>query len=226
MTDDQLFAIRVNDQFCYLSVMGNLGKLFSLGVYPGDDGLLSYYRVRLQVGNEEEHRIAGMGQNLIQCAYLYKENTTPEERKPVRAYAKEHQISMKNARYPLLLRVKDYQRAHDISEGIEGEILIQALEAATWLGSQVRSGKITIPRLRSDSKTVPLLTRSDTGFRMESLPIPLVQVSYPTGYSDNTKLKDQVRALHQRGKWACKLILVDVESTAEGVEGLFFRGNC
>lgn len=163
-----------------------------------------------------------MGQNLIQCAYLYKENTTPEERKPVRAYAKEHQISMKNARYPLFLRVKDYQRAHEISEDIEGEILIQALEAATWLGSQVRSGKITIPRLRSDSKTVPLLTRSDTGFRMESLPIPPVQVSYPAGYSDNTELKDQVRALHQRGKWACKLILVDVESTAEGVEGLFF----
>ena len=102
MTDDQLFAIRVNDQFCYLSVMGNLGKIFSLGVYPGDEDLLSYYRVRLQVGNEEEYRIAGMGQNLIQCAYLYKENTTPEERKPVRAYAKEHQISMKNARYPPL----------------------------------------------------------------------------------------------------------------------------
>ena len=48
MTDDQLFAIRVNDQFCYLSVMGNLGKIFSLGVYPGDEGLLSYYRVRFR----------------------------------------------------------------------------------------------------------------------------------------------------------------------------------
>ena len=39
LTDDQLFAIRANQEVCYISIMGFLKQHFALGVYVGDEGL-------------------------------------------------------------------------------------------------------------------------------------------------------------------------------------------
>lgn len=223
MTDDQLFAVRANHEVCYISIMGFLGQHFALGVYVGDDGLRSYYHICQPSADEEEKRIARMSQNNIQCAYLSKDQMTPEERKPVRAYAREHSISMKNARYPLFLRVSRFQRPDDISEDFECDILREAFDAALWLGPKVMSGRITIPRLRTNTKTVPLLVKDGSEFRMESTPvIPYEMVSYPVGHTDETELMEQTRQLSQSGRWACKLILLNATYTADGVEGEFF----
>ena len=223
LTDDQLFAIRANQEVCYISIMGFLKQHFALGVYVGDEGLRSYYRVNQASMNEEEKRIASMSQNNLQCAYLSKDQATPEERKPVRAYAREHSISMKNARYPLFLRVSRFQRPDDITEEFEGDILREAFDAALWLGPKVISGQITIPHLRTNTKTVPLLVKDGSEFRMESTPvIPYEIVPYPVGHTDETDLMDRTRKISQSGRWACKLILLNETYGADGVEGEFF----
>ena len=223
LTDDQLFAIRANQEVCYISIMGFLKQHFALGVYVGDEGLRSYYRVNQASMNEEEKRIASMSQNNLQCAYLSKDQATPEERKPVRAYAREHSISMKNARYPLFLRVSRFQRPDDITEEFEGDILREAFDAALWLGPKVISGQITIPHLRTNTKAVPLLVKDGSEFRMESTPvIPYEIVPYPVGHTDETDLMDRTRKISQSGRWACKLILLNETYGADGVEGEFF----
>ncbi|MBQ9008990.1 MAG: hypothetical protein IJ088_06635 [Clostridia bacterium] len=223
MTDDQIFAIQVNNDICYISIIGLMKQHFALGVYVGDEGLRTFYRVNQNSINEDEKRIAAMSQNNIQCAYLSKDALTPEERKPVRAYAREHAISMKNARYPLFLHVSRYQRADDISKDHECDILLNAFDAALWLGPEVISGQISIPHLRTNAKTIPLLIRDGSEFRVTSTPAVSYEIiPFPVGHTDETRLVNQTRKLTQSGRWACKLILINETYPADGVEGEFF----
>ena len=45
LADDQIFAIQMKDQICYISITGMLGEHYSLGVYPGQEGIDSLWRI-------------------------------------------------------------------------------------------------------------------------------------------------------------------------------------
>ncbi len=225
MNDDQLFAIRVKDTICYLNVMGMLGEHVALGVYPGEEGLRSLYRIYLTGGeSEKEQEAAALGQITVQCVLGDRDEVTPEERKSVQAYSKQHGISLRGRyTFPYFMRIYHFQPMTEITTDEEADMLEQALDAAIWVNEQMKMRKITINPLWARRKTLPLVVRDEAGFHAEDYPLlPMGELTYPEGHTENEAYKERTRKMPKEGQWACKIILDEVAREAEGVEGLYY----
>ena len=122
--DDQLFAVQVRDQICYINIMGMLGQHYALGVYPGQEGVDSLWRIYQADGmSDVEKMAAGFGQTSLQCEFVPRNELEPAGAQPVFDYVRANGISMRGKRsgWPQFLHHRPYR----VTKVISGE-------AHTW----------------------------------------------------------------------------------------------
>ena len=97
--DDQLFAVQVRDQICYINIMGMLGQHYALAVYPGQEGVDSLWRIyQADSMSDVEKMAAGFGQTSLQCEFVPRNELEPAGAQPVFDYVKANGISMRGKR--------------------------------------------------------------------------------------------------------------------------------
>ena len=218
--DDQLFAVQVRDQICYINIMGMLGQHYALAVYPGQEGVDSLWRIyQADSMSDVEKMAAGFGQTSLQCEFVPRNELEPAGAQPVFDYVKANGISMRGKRsgWPQFLHHRPYRVAKVISGEAEMEMLEAALDGACWLNGQMNLRSLS--HLFEEPETIPLLRRDGGSWRMEMIPAPKEPaLCYPIGHTPNDLYRARVQRLPRKGKWACKLIVYPSPSPAEGTE--------
>lgn len=68
----------------YCSVMGRSGDCYAIGIYPGYEAVMSYYRLA-EMAEDEPQFIVGFEQNCLMCNYGDREEVSPRDREVLRA---------------------------------------------------------------------------------------------------------------------------------------------
>ena len=220
LEDDQIFAVQVRDQICYINIMGMLGEHMALAVYPGQAAIESLWRIYQAADiSEIESMAAAFGHSSLQCEFVGWDELDPANSELLFAYVKDHGISMrgkKNA-WPQFLRYRPFRVPKPVSGEEEMEILETALDGACWLAGQLKA--VSLFHLFEEPETIPLLHRDGDSWRMEETPAPKEpDISYPIGHSRNDIYRARLQRLPRRGKWACELTPFPSPSPAEGME--------
>ena len=224
LEDDQVFAVQVGDQTCYINIMGMLGQHYSMAVYPGENALRGLWRMYQMADTTElEEMAAGFGQESLQCEFHPKEELFEDALEAVQNYLKSKGSSMrgkKNELLPQFVRFRPYREQKVISEPAEMEMLGEALDGAIWLankmGKKIRS--LASMSFGYDEK-MPLLHRDGDSWRMEEISMPEEpEIEYPVGHTPNDIYKAKTRKLKKKGTWTCELMLMPELSTAEGTD--------
>ncbi|MCR4876851.1 MAG: plasmid pRiA4b ORF-3 family protein [Clostridiales bacterium] len=226
LSDDQIFAIQAEDKICYINITGLLGEHYSLGVYPGQEGIDSLHRIyQMASVSENEKMAAFLGQLSLFCEFVPKDELDPESAEKLSPYIKAHGMSMrsKKALWPQFFHCRPYRVAAYTFDDAEMATITEALEAACWLNGNLGRPMHTLAHLYESEKTIPLLHREGDTWRIEKIPMPPEpDISYPIGHTFNEMYEARVQNLKQKGTWACELRLYQFPCEAEGTEEKVF----
>ena len=90
--EDELFAVDLDGEIGYCSLMGRNGQHTALAVYVGDQGFSSLrYLQEIDPGNITDL----LSQDCVQCSLEKREEFTPEELAAIQAYCKEAGLSFR-----------------------------------------------------------------------------------------------------------------------------------
>lgn len=216
--ESELFAVALpNGEIGYCCVMGSGGEHLALALYLGDKGLNSF-RLLQEMGGVEVHPLkayeAMLSQNCLQCSFESKDMLSPEELSAVRAYASEHQLTLRGANaFPQFMVYHPASHPWSISDQGDIQLLCAALEAALEVGKQVKGGNKVQLGFREGlayDRSVPLLTRSGEGFiwSVHSLP-PKQPAQYPEPVLSDELLMARLKKAKKRGGiWVCDVVLM------------------
>ncbi len=222
MADDQLFAVQVKDQICYICITGMLGEYYSLGVYPGKEGIDSLWRIcQMADVSENEVMAAALGRRMLVCEYVPRDELEPESLGMLSPYAKAHGMSMRGKKFlwPQFYQSRPFRVEAYTYGDAETEMMTEALEAACWLNRHLGRSMNTLAHLYESKETMPLLHREGDTWKIEDIPMPPEpDISYPIGHTSNEMYKARVRKLKQKGTWACELKPDPIPRGAEGME--------
>ena len=152
--------------------------------------------------------------NLLQCSFESKDMLSPEELSAVRAYASEHQLTLRGANaFPQFVSHHPARYPWPVSDQRDIRRLHAALEAALEVSKQVKSRDKVQLGFRegpAHDRSVPLLTRSGEGFIWSLHPLPPKQpVQYPEPILSNDVLLARLRKMKkQSGVWVCDVVLM------------------
>ncbi|MBR3430699.1 MAG: hypothetical protein IKG87_11420 [Clostridia bacterium] len=222
LSDNQIFAIQGKNQICYINITGLLGEHFSLGVYIGQKGIDSLWKIyQMASVSENERTAAFLGQRSLVCEFVPRDELDPVSMEMLSAYTKAHGMSMRSKKniWPQFLQCRPYREMTYTYDDAESEIMTEALEAACWLSGNLGRPMRTLAHLYESEKTIPLLHREGDIWRIEDIPMPPEpDISYPIGHTSNEMYMARVRKLKQKGTWACEVRLYPIPREAEGIE--------
>jgi len=226
LADTQIFAVQVNEQTCYISMMGMLNQHRALAVYPGKDALDGLWRIYQAISiSDTEETAAGFGQQSLQCEFVPKEELEEEAMESLQMYADTHGLSLrkKNALWPQFLKYRPYRVPTLVYAAEDAELLSECLDAACWLAGQMGLKIRSLAFLHEENQTFPLIRRQGDTWTMEKLPMPPEpDIYYPIGHTPNEIFKARIKRLKKKGTWACKMTLFTVPCEAEGLEERVF----
>ena len=213
--DSQLFGVRFSDgEIGYCCVMGMMGELNAIAVYPGHKGLDSL-RV-LHDSTEAMDELARMEhihcQDCMMLSFVNKRDLLPQEVEDIADYCQRKGVVLrgKNA-FPQFERFREgYERwllddeadQRRMAEGIEA-----ALEVARRLTEEMKTPEMLgLSEGLSYDKDIPLLTREGDGYRWEShlLP-PRAKVEWPPILVDDDLSVARLEKAPRKGEWAAHL---------------------
>jgi hypothetical protein len=136
MEDEEVFGIvhPVTGEKIYLTIMGNLGEYFALGVYPGVEGLRSLNRL-FDEENGDDSEEAIYHQHCLICSFEDHDELEPDDHALIKHVGIKFQGE--NA-YP---NFRSYRPGYmPWVLGVDEVALMQvALEQAIWVGEQVKA---------------------------------------------------------------------------------------
>ena len=179
--EEEFFAFKRTDgSYSYVSIMGKSGLNCAVRVYPGDEAFQTHLQCYRASGKKEqfyETQENFMGLNCVSLIFEKKLNLRDEEREPVRAYAKAHDIKLTGVNaYPHVIRFLPYKYPWFPESGEIEAILLEAVEAATFAAGKLETGsaeKIGFADLQKGAVSIPLIEKKDGAYRfsgMHSLP--------------------------------------------------------
>ena len=216
--ESELFAVALPDgEIGYCCVMGSGGEHLALALYVGNKGL-DTFRIMQEAGDAEEHPLKAyetmLSQDCLQCSFESKDMLSPEELSAVRAYALEHQLTLRGANaFPQFMRYRPAGHPWPILGQRENQLLCAALEAVLEVSKRVKDGEKLRLGFREGpayDRSVPLLTPSEEGFVWSLHPLPPKQpVQYPEPVlSDELLLARLKKAKKSGGTWVCDVVLM------------------
>lgn len=216
--ESELFAVALPDgEIGYCCVMGSGGEHLALALYVGNKGL-DTFRIMQGAGDVETHPLKAyeimLSQDCLQCSFESKDMLSPEELATVRAYASEHQHTLRGANaFPQFMRYRPAGHPWPILGQRESQLLCVALEAVLEVSKRVKGGdKIRLGFREGPAydRSVPLLTPSEEGFVWSLHPLPPKQPvrHIEPSLSDELLLARLRKAKKRGGVWVCDVVLM------------------
>lgn len=211
--DDELVAVELSDgEIGYLCVMGMLGEHLSLALYVGAEGFQSYREIRKGIYAAGIREFSPfdtlLTQDCLQCSFEKKDQLSDYALKRVRAYTKEHGISLRGrSAFPCFTKYHPTWAPGPFTTEREQQQICEAFEAAIALSEMLKVSAKTelgIVLLDHETKTLPFLVRERGQWRMKQTEVPAEPVnrySYPQGINEVTVAR--LRKIKKRGMLEC-----------------------
>ena len=208
--DNQIFGVQLsNSEIGYCTVMGALGEHFALGLYIGDKGFQTYYRIATSSEDipESDYFEYSVSQDCLQCSFENKDNMPDAEISSVQAYAKAHNMHLRGANsFPSMMCVKPYQMPWFVTDEKDYGLLEEALKAGIEVAEKLKSSKPEKLGFSANFDEIPLLIPDKDGFIWETCHIPEIAPKVFAVPVLSDELVQQVKALKKVNKMECKLI--------------------
>ncbi len=217
LRDQQLFAVALPEgETAYCCVMGMDDQHVALGVYVGQQGFASYFRMLDTAAPDPADDdgyfsyLPALEQDCMQCYYDDGEYMTPEEVDQARQAARQLHIKLKPPlRYPCFSRMRPMRRPGPLEDEKEAEIMAVCLRAAICVNGLLEDRKISIPFTYRPGRPLPLLTETAPGkFRVSADATPAsvdIQVPRPSPLDEFTLTR--LKKCRADGTWICALYI-------------------
>ena len=146
MAEEDLFAVRLPDgEIGYCSVMGRAGEHYALALYPGEQGLQSYFRL---LDSEIEDPITQKefpaSLDCLMCSFESKDSLSEEEIAEVRAYAASAGKRLRGSNaFPMFTRYRIGRYPWTIETERDALRMFHTLRAALHVSKLVRERGIS-----------------------------------------------------------------------------------
>ena len=127
--EDELFAVDLDGEIGYCSLMGRNGQHIALAVYVGTEG---FSTLRYMQKIDQSNLADLLSQDCIQCSLEKKEEFMPEELDTIQAYCKENGIAFRTP-YPQFSRYYPYCVPCAITNSADKKHLREALKVVVAL---------------------------------------------------------------------------------------------
>jgi len=208
--DNQIFAVQLsNGEIGYCTVMGALGEHLALGLYIGDKGFHTYYRLATipEDISENDYFECSISQDCLQCSFENKDDMPDAEISSVQAYVKAHNMNLRGANsFPSMIGMKPYQMPWFIMDEKDYGLLEEALKAGIEVAEKLKSSKPEKLGFSSISNEIPLLVPEKDGFLWKTCHIPEIKSEVFASPELSEELTAQVNALKKVNKLECQLI--------------------
>ena len=208
--DNQIFAVQLsNGEIGYCTVMGALGQHLALGLYIGEEGYRTYYKIADITGDtsESDYFEHSMSQNCLQCSFENKDNMPDAEISSVQAYVKAHNMHLRGANsFPSMICMKPYQMPWFIKDEKDYVLLEEALKAGIEVAEKLKSHNPEELGFSIFSDEIPLLVPEKDGFIWKSCHVPEIMPEVFASPVLSDELTEQIKALKKVNKLECKII--------------------
>ncbi|MBR0369003.1 MAG: hypothetical protein IJH86_11505 [Clostridia bacterium] len=215
--DSQIFGVRFSDgEIGYCCVMGMMGELNAIAVYPGQSGLDSLRILHDAPAPEDE--LASMekihSEDCLMLSFNNKSRLNARDLEDVAAYCRRNGIDYplrgKNA-YPQFERFRPGYVRWFMEDEADQRRMIEALEAAIAVSDRLALEMKTPEMLglfegAPYDREIPLLTRADAAYRWEAFPLPpRAPVEWPPIVIDDELSLARLQKAPRKGEWAIRL---------------------
>ena len=215
LSDTELFAIKLSaGKTGYCGVMGALGEHAALTLYVDRGGLDSYrslYEAREARNTLVQHEIF-MTQDCLQCSFENRDDLSPFELEETQSYAKNHEITWGQNGYPQFRRYLPGRYPWFLKDEKDEKYLSAALSAALEIAKRLKTTSkhsLGFTDGTPYNRTVPLLTKSKSGYRLDTAELPARQKkSYPSPLVGSEPLIARLKENKATDQvWACEAIM-------------------
>ena len=207
LIDTQIFGVQLsNQEIGYCSIMGALGEHIALGLYVGEEGFKTYYRLATMPEDisEKDYFEYSVSQNCLQCSFENKDDIPEAEVISVQTYTKSHGIRLRGANsFPSMICVKPYQIPWFIRDEKDYALLEEALKAGIEVAEKLQSSKPEMLGFSKNAEELPLLIPEKDGFTWKTCHIPEIAPEVFVSPELNAELTKQIKALKKVNKLEC-----------------------
>lgn len=213
--DSDIFAVRFTDgEIGYCCLMGMLGEHISLAVYPGKSGLYSFYGIN-SLGDEniseQEYFEISIGQDCIQCSLENLPDMLPLQKKGFKSYSERtgNKLKRRGKKNIAFSRYRPNHAEWYVTEEKDLSYMEQALEAAIEVAEKLKSSakpKEELGFTEDASRKIPLLSKTEDGFKWESIELPENVEAAFNAPQLNKEGIETLSKLKKSGSIECKII--------------------
>ncbi len=207
LSDTQIFGVQLsNKEIGYCSIMGALGEHIALGLYVGEEGFKTYYRLATMPEDisEKDYFEYSVSQNCLQCSFENKDDIPEAEVVSVQTYTKSHDIRLRGTNsFPTMICVKPYQVPWFIRDEKDYVLLEEALKAGIEVAEKLKSSKPEKLGFSKNAEEIPLLIPEEDGFTWKTCHIPEIAPEVFVSPELNADFTKQVKALKKVNKLEC-----------------------
>ena len=224
---EQVFALEVAGRIYYVQMTENMETDKVLRIYQNENDLKSCLMMLEHdpdaPGPYVELKAQILSQNTLICALTSRDDLEAEDQEAVRAYAKDHGISLRGRyAWPHMQRLVPFQVFREPNPE-EETAMAESMEAIIWLSQHRKDAETQVRKISSGSPWITLIRKTADGYTAEDMEMPkLPEVEIPAGENHNDIFQMKTRKMKKHGTWYCQLDVLSEPRAAEGVEGLHF----
>lgn len=227
--DSQKFAVRLSDgEIGYCCVMGMMGELNAIAVYPGQSGLDSLRK--LHQASPDDDELAQMElrhcQDCLMLSFNRKSDLLPRDADEFAAYCSARGITPRGRNaYPQFERFRPGYVRWYLEDAADQRRMIEGLEAALEVARRLTEEMKTPEMLglfdiEPFDSVIPLLIREGDGYRWEdhALP-PEADVIWPSIAIEDDLTRTRIEKVARKGDWGVQLFRYPQALTDEDENG-------
>lgn len=224
--DSQLFAVKHTDgTIGYCCVMGNIGELLALAVYPGQKGLDSYRMLHDMDGkslfdfHERMH-----GQYCAMVSFQNKAELNSWDLELVERCREQLGVQFRGKlSYPQFEIFRPGYERWMLEDEADQRHLLEALDAAIEVAERLKADRVSPEAIGFTDgapfdREIPMLTKVATGYLWTRHPLPpKADPDYPTAKIEDDLTLKRLKEIRRKGQFAAK-VFMHIDPVAEGEE--------
>ena len=224
---EQVFALEIAKKTYYVQMTENEDTDKVLRIYQDENDLKSCLMMLehdpADPGSYVELKAQVLSQSTLICALTSRDYLEEKDQEAVRAYAKDHGISLRGRyAWPQMHRLVSFQTPRD-PDPEEENAMAESMEAIIWLSQHGKEAEIQVRKISSGTPWITLIRKTGDGYTAEDMEMPkLPEVEIPAGENHNDVFQMKTRKMKKHGTWYCCLDVLSEPRAAEGMEGLHF----
>lgn len=223
LSDHEIFAVQHADgEIGYCCVMGMIGELTALAVYPGQAGLDSLRMLTddMPLFDELAQFEHMRSQDCVMVSFEVRADLPPRDLAAAQDYGKRNGVAFcgRNA-FPHFERFRPGYERWYLEDEDDQRRMLDGLQAAVELARRLQRSRWTnfITDGALYGREIPLLIPEGDGWRLERHPLPpRAEITYPTAPLTDDLTRARLMKGKRAGQWAAKFFRYSTPISDEG----------